>query len=397
LKDKSFSTRAVHAGEHTPPGDYTPVVNPIYATVGYLYDSTDDLDAIFGGTKAGYVYPRYGSPTLTTFEAAMADLEEGEAAIAFASGMAAVHAALLGAGVKAGSHVMAALDIYGATYSMANRLFRQLGATASFVDVADLGAVETALAEMKPAALIVETISNPLLKVADVPALAELARHYQTKLLVDNTFASPYLCRPLAYGVDYVIHSATKFLSGHGDVMAGVVVTSAENRQKLFELNIIIGGSLGPFEAWLARRGLKTLPLRVRQQCQNALDVARWLADHPKIAQVNYPGLAGHPQHDLARRLFGERGFGGVLSFEIAGADQPAVFRFLESIELCLSATTLGDIYSLIMHPATTSHRSLSAVERAQVGIKDSLLRLSVGIEDVNDIIADLERALERV
>lgn len=397
MKPKSFSTRAVHAGEHTPAGDYTPVVNPIYATVGYLYDSTDDLDAVFAGTKEGYVYPRYGSPTLTSFEGAVADLEEGQAAIAFGSGMAAIHAALLGAGVRAGSQVMAGLDVYGATYSMVNRLFRELGAEASFVDAANLKAVEAALAERRPAALIVETISNPLLKVADLPALAELARRYQAKLLVDNTFASPYLCRPLAYGADYVIHSATKFLSGHGDVMAGVVVTSAENRQKLYELNIIIGGSLGPFEAWLARRGLKTLPLRVRQQCQNALGVARWLAEHPKIAQVNYPGLPAHPQHELALRLFGERGFGGVLSFEIAGADRPAVFRFLEAIELCLSATTLGDIYSLIMHPATTSHRSLSAGERAQVGIRDGLLRLSVGIEDIDDIIADLAQALEQV
>jgi cystathionine gamma-synthase/methionine-gamma-lyase len=397
LKPKALSTRAVHAGEHTPPGDYTPVVNPIYATVGYLYDNIDDLDAVFGGTKQGYVYPRYGSPTLATLETAVADLEEGEAAIAFASGMAAVHAALLAAGAQAGAQVMAALDVYGATYSMVNRLFKQLGVTANFVDVADLGAVETELAKTRPVALVVETISNPLLKVADLPALAGLAHRYQTKLLVDNTFASPYLCRPLLVGADFVIHSATKFISGHGDVMAGLVVTSAENRQKLYELNIIVGGALGPFEAWLARRGLKTLPLRVRQQCANALSVARWLADQPKIAQVNYPGLSSHPQHELARRLFGERGFGGVLSFEITGADQPAVFRFMEGLELCLPATTLGDIYSLVLHPATSSHRSLSPAERARVGIRDGLLRLSVGIEEVDDIIADLEQALGRV
>jgi cystathionine gamma-synthase/methionine-gamma-lyase len=280
---------------------------------------------------------------------------------------------------------------------MVNRLFRQLDVTASFVDVADLAGVEVALAETRPVALIAETISNPLLKTADLPALAQLAQRYQTKLLVDNTFASPYLYQPLADGADYVIHSATKFIAGHGDVMAGVVVTSAENRRKLHELNIIVGSSLGPFEAWLARRGLKTLPLRVRQQCANALEVAQWLAEHPKITKVNYPGLRTHPQHELAKRLFAGRGFGGVLSFEIAGADQPTVFRFLEGLELCLSATTLGDIYSLVMHPATTSHRSLSAAERAEVGIGDGLLRLSVGIEDIEDILADLDRALSRV
>jgi cystathionine gamma-synthase/methionine-gamma-lyase len=265
------------------------------------------------------------------------------------------------------------------------------------VDVADLAAVKTALAEICPAALIVETISNPLLKVADLPALAELAHGCGARLLVDNTFASPYLCNPLAYGADFVVHSATKYIGGHGDVMAGVVVTSPENRSELYELNKLVGGVLGPFEAWLALRGLKTLPLRLRQQCENAARVAGWLSGHPRIARVTYPGLADHPGHALARDLFAGRGFGGVLSFEIAGADQPTVFRFMEALELCLPATTLGDIYTLVLHPATSSHRSLTVEERERVGIGDGLVRLSVGIEDAADIIADLEQALARV
>jgi cystathionine beta-lyase/cystathionine gamma-synthase len=394
LQRKAFATRAVHAGERAPRPDYTPVVGPIHPTVGYLYDSLDDLDAIFATMREGYVYPRYGSPTVAAFESVMAELEEGEAAHAFASGMGAIHAALLAAGVRSGTAVVAALDLYGATYTLLSRLFAELGAVTRFVDVADLAGVEAALAESRPVALVAETISNPLLKVADLSGLAGLAHRYAAQLLVDNTFASPYLCTPLSYGVDFVIHSATKFIGGHGDVMAGVVVTSGENRRELYELNKLVGGVLGPFEAWLAMRGVKTLPLRVRQQCANAARIAEWLAGHPQIERVNYPGLPDHPQHDLAHQLFGERGFGGVLSFEIAGADQAAVFRFMEALKLCLPATTLGDIYTLVLHPATSSHRSLSVEARARVGIGDDLLRLSAGIEDAADIIADLEQAL---
>jgi cystathionine beta-lyase/cystathionine gamma-synthase len=396
MTNKAFATRAVHAGERAPHDDYTPVVAPIHPTVGFLYDSIDDLDAVFATTRQGYVYPRYGSPTVAAFETAMADLEEGEAAHAFASGMAALHAALLAAGVQAGAAVVAAPDLYGATYTLLNYLLTRLGATVRFVDVADLEVVEAALAATRPVALVAETISNPLLKVADAPALADLAHRHGARLLIDNTFASPYLYRPLNHGADFVIHSATKFIGGHGDVMAGVVVTTAEHRRQLYELNKLVGGVLGPFEAWLTMRGLKTLPLRVRQQCANAAQVAEWLTGHPRVARVHYPGLASHPGHQVARRLFGERGFGGVLSFEIAGADQAAAFRFMEALELCLPATTLGDIYTLVLHPATTSHRGLSPKERAQIGISDGLLRLSVGIEEADDVIADLEQALRR-
>jgi cystathionine gamma-synthase/methionine-gamma-lyase len=245
--------------------------------------------------------------------------------------------------------------------------------------------------------LLAETISNPLLKVADISALAALAHRHGAQLLIDNTFASPYLCNPIALGADYVIHSATKYLGGHGDVMAGIVVTSKENRAKLYELNKLVGGTLGAFEAWLALRGLKTLSLRMSRQCANAAQIAAWLAAHPKIARVNYPGLPSHPQHELARRLFGERGFGGVLSFEILGADQAAAFRFMEGLQLCQAATTLGDVYSLVLHPATSSHRSLTPAERQQVGIPDGLVRLSAGIEAFEDIQADLDQALARV
>lgn len=397
LYRKSFQTRAVHAGERVPAADYIPVATPIWPTVGYVYESMDDLDAVFAKTKPGQIYLRYTSPTAMAFEEAVASLEGAEAAQAFGSGMAAIHAVLLAAGAKAGTSVVAALDVYGATFTLLTNLFAALGVNTRLVDATDLSTVETALKETKAVILLVETISNPLLKVADIPALAGLAHKYGASLLVDNTFASPYLFRPLEHGADYVIHSATKYLSGHGDVVAGIVATSQANKEKLFDLNKLTGGTLAPFEAWLALRGLKTLSLRMRQQCQNAQQVAAWLKTHPKIANVIYPGLPEHPQHALAENLFAGMGCGGVLSFEVIGADRAKAFRFMEALQLCLPATSLGDIYSLIVHPASSSHRTLSAEERAQVGIPEGLVRLSTGIENVDDILSDLEQALAKV
>lgn len=397
LSSKTFQTRAVHAGERTPPPDYTPVATPIWPAVGYLYESMDDVDAVFDGSKQGYVYLRYASPTLTAFESAVASLEGAEAAQAYSSGMAAIHASLLAAGVKAGASVVAALDLYGATITLLRSLFDALGVNVRMVDVSDLEQVEAALKETRPVAMLAETISNPLLKVADAPSLADLAHRYGATLLVDNTFASPYLFNPLNHGADYVIHSATKYLSGHGDVLAGVVATSAENKRKLYELNKLVGSVLGPFEAWLALRGLKTLPLRMGQQCRNAQQVAERLRSHPRVSKVNYPGLPEHRQHELAERLFEGKGYGGVLSFEIEGADKAIMFRIMESLRVCLPATTLGDIYSLILHPATSSHRGLTAEERTRIGIPDGLVRLSTGIESAEDIMADLESALAKV
>lgn len=393
LSRKSFQTRAVHAGERVPAADHIPVATPIYPASSYVYESMDDLDAVFAGSRQGYIYSRYTTPTTAAFEAAVASLEGAEAAQAYGSGMAAIHASLLTAGARAGTTIVAALDLYGATFTLLRSLLASLGVRIRMVDVSKLDEVEAALHETQPSLLLVETISNPLLKVANVPELARLAHRYHAALLVDNTFASPGLFNPLEHGADYAIHSATKYLSGHGDVLAGVVATSAENKKRLFELNKLTGGVLGPFEAWLALRGLKTLPLRMRVQCDNAQRVAEWLRSNPRVARVNYPGLPDHPQHDLAARLFKGQGSGGVLSFEIKGADKALVFRFMESLRLCLPATTLGDIYSLVLHPATSSHRTLTAEERARVGIPDGLLRLSTGIEAVEDILADLEGA----
>jgi len=327
----------------------------------------------------------------------LAVLEGAEDAVAFASGMAAIHAALLGAGLRNGAAVVSAADVYGATYSLLDKAFTALGVRVRFVDITNLDQVAGAVAGERPAALHCEIVSNPLLKVADVPALAQIAHAAGAVLLVDNTFATPYLFHPLDHGADYVLHSATKYLGGHGDVMAGVVACSAARGRDLRERQKLLGANLGPQEAWLALRGLKTLPLRMRQHCANAQAVAEWLAGNPAIAHVNYPGLPDHPQHDLAARLFGGRGFGGMVSFDLRGAAQAQVFAFMEALELILPATTLGDVYSLTLYPAHSSHRYVAPEVRAALGIGDGLVRLSVGIEDVGDIIADLAQALKRM
>jgi len=396
LEGKSIYTQAVHAGERGPRPDFTPVSTPIYPSVGYLYDDMQDLDAVFAGTRPGFVYPRYGSPTVGALEQAVATLEGAEDAVAFASGMAAVHATLLGASVRAGSAVVAAADLYGATYALLERLFTSLDVRVRFVDITALAQVAQAVAGERPAAVLCETISNPLIKVADVPALARITHDAGAALIVDNTFASPYLLRPLEHGADYVVHSATKYLGGHGDVMSGVVACSEQRGHDLRERQKLLGANLGPQEAWLTLRGLKTLGLRMRQHCANAQTLAEWLVGHPAVAHVNYPGLPEHPQHGVASRLFDGRGFGGMISFDIRGAGQAEVFRFMEALELVLPATTMGDVYSLTLYPAHSSHRLLSPEMRAALGIGDGLVRLSVGIEDAQDIIADLAQALDR-
>jgi cystathionine beta-lyase/cystathionine gamma-synthase len=394
LKDKSIFTQAVHAGERGPHPDFTPVSTPVYHSVGYLYDDIADLDGVFGGERSGFVYPRYGSPTVHAFERAVAELESAEDAVAFASGMGAIHGALMGAGVRTGESVVAAADVYGATYALLERTFSSLGVRVRFVDITDLDSVAQVIGEEQPAAVLCEIISNPLMKVADVPVIGEMAHAAGAGFIVDSTFATPCLFRPLENGADYVVHSATKYLAGHGDVMAGVVACSEERSHDLRERQKLLGANLGPQQAWLSMRGMKTLPLRMRQHCANAQVVAEWLAGHPSVAQVHYPGLPAHPQHAIAARLFDGRGFGGMLSFDLRDAGQAEVFRFMEALQLVLPATTLGDVYSLTLYPAHSSHRQVAPEVRQSIGIGDGLVRLSAGIEDVEDIIADLEQAI---
>jgi cystathionine beta-lyase/cystathionine gamma-synthase len=385
-----FASRAVHTGERGPRPDFTPTATPIYPATAFVYDDTDTLDAVFGNERQGYVYTRYANPTTTVLESAIAALEGTADAVAFASGMGAVYAAML-LDVRAGQRVIAAPDVYGATYAILSKLLPTLGVETVFVDLRDLGALEAELNEAPTALVYAETISNPLLRVADLRAVTDLAHRHGAKVAVDNTFATPWLVNPAALGVDSVIHSTTKYLGGHGDVTGGAIATSAERGAELREINKLIGAVAGPFESWLTLRGIKTLPLRMKQQSESARTVATWLAGNPRVSRVNYPGL-----EDLgpAEAIFNRPERGGMISFEIADAGRDDVFRFFEALRLVVPATTLGDVYSLVLYPTISSHRAVPPEERAKIGISDGLVRLSVGIEDVEDIIADLDRGL---
>lgn len=398
LKQSSFATQAVHGGQRrpTPAGGrpWEPTSTPIYQTSAFMYEKMEDMVAVFEGKSDSYVYGRFGTPTGDALHEAVALLEGAEAAQGFASGMAAVHGAILASSLRAGDTLLAARDLYGATQSLFEQILGRLGIAVRFVDVTDRAAVQGALAGSRPKALYVETVSNPLLRVADLPALASLAHEMGALFLVDSTFTSPYLIKPLQLGADMVIHSATKYLGGHGDVTGGVVATSRQWLPGLISAARLAGGVLAPHDAWLILRGVKTLALRMEKQCQNAAQIAAALARHSEISRVHYPGLPSHPQHAVAQRLLlGGRG-GAMVSFELATATRERALRFLNALRLCIPATTLGDIYTLLLHPATSSHSYLSPEQRAAVGISEGLVRLSAGIEDAPDIIADLEQAL---
>ena len=394
-RPRGFASRAVHTGERGPRPDFTATVAPLYLSSSFSYDDTTVLDEVFGNEREGYVYSRYANPTTRALETAVAALEETEDAVAVASGMAAIHLAILNE-VQAGSRIVAARDVYGATHAILTNLFATLGVKTTFIDMLDLDELRRTVAEVKPRAVVCETVSNPLLRVADLAAIAEIAHTGRAKLIVDNTFASPYLVNPARFGADTVVHSTTKYLGGHGDSTGGVVATDAERAAELRELNKLTGAVLGPFDAWLTLRGIKTLPLRVRQQCESAAVVANWLANQPGIAHVHYPGLRGAELGPAAAQ-FNSPLRGGMVAFALANAAKPEVFRFLEALQLCVPATTLGDVYSLILYPAISSHRALTPDQREAIGIGDNLLRLSVGIEDVDDILADLAGALGAV
>lgn len=390
---ESIFTAAVHAGRPEDGSPSIPSVPGIDLAVSYRAADAATLHAMLGGEQPGHSYSRYGSPTNGAFEAAMCALEGAATARACASGMAAVHVALLLTGLQAGDTLLASQDSYGATFALADTVLRRLGVSPVFVDAGDLDAVRSALAEHRPRAMIVEPISNPLLRLCDVGAVAALCHEHGTQLVVDATFASPYLMRPLDLGADIVLHSVSKYIGGHDDVLGGIVLAGERYAADLRQLTILTGGLLDPHAAYLALRGLRTLPLRMREQCRSALAVAQWLAEQPGVARVYYPGLASHPQHALARELL-PAGFGGVVAFDLAGGDSPAVHRFLDALRLVLPVTTLGGVASQILYPALASHRALPPERRRAIGIGDGLLRLSVGIEEVADITADLARAL---
>src|ERR671912_1247304 len=399
-KPRRFETRAVHSGERRggrdDNGPFSPISTPIYASTTFSHPDIETTDRILGGEEPGYSYARYDNPTVVAFEEALASLEGGGArAFAFASGMAAMHAALTAAELGPGATVLAAEQLYGSTATLLVQIFGTLGVEVRFVDAYDLGVVEEKVAQLEPRAVVVETISNPLLRVADTAGVAEITRAAGAALVVDNTFGTPCLQRPLEAGADLVVHSATKYLSGHGDLTAGVVAAGPPYDAALEGIRKLVGGTLGTFEAWLAHRGLKTLALRMERQCENARLISSHLASHKKVAKVHHPALEDHSDAEVARRVLADTG--GLVSFELEVEGREAAFAFLNALELCVKAPSLGDIYTLAIHPATSSHRELSPSRRGRLGVGENLVRLSVGIEHPQDIISDLEQALDRL
>lgn len=375
-----FATRAIHAGQQPDPATGAVVV-PIYQTSTYAQDAL--------GKHRGYEYSRTGNPTRAALETCIAALEGGAHGLAFASGMAA-EAAIMQL-LKPGDHTVAVDDLYGGSYRLFRRVLEPMGLSFSFVDGTDLNVVEKSLTD-RTRMVWVESPTNPLLKLVDIEAVSKLAHARQALLVVDNTFMSPYFQRPLSLGADIVVHSATKYLGGHSDVIGGTLVV---NRDDLFErLSFVqnaVGGVPGPMDAWLVLRGIKTLAVRMREHESNARLVAAFLGEHPKVARVFYPGLPNHPQRDIARRQMS--GFGGMISFEVKGGLEPAR-RVVERTRLFTLAESLGGVESLIELPAAMTHASIPAETRRAHGVADGLVRVSVGIEDAADLISDLDRAL---
>lgn len=386
----------VRAARSLPPGEGQPVVPPLIQSVAFDHGAAAVQDAVFGNERPGYVYGRYGTPTTAALEQALAELDGVEAVTCFVTGMAAISAAVDACAISRAGRVVAQEDCYGQTRALFERWRRERSADVVFVDTTDHGAVERALGERPTALLYAEAISNPLLRVSDVAALAALARKHGATLAVDATFATPILCRPAGLGAGMVIHSLTKYVNGHGDVMGGAVGGSRELAAAMRERTILDGAYLPPHEAWLAIRGMRTLALRVRRQCDSALGLARHLAAHAKVERVRYPGLDGHPQHELATRQFAGR-YGGVVSIVLREDTKAAAFRFLDALELAASATTIGDLFTEVLYPPISSHRRLPPDERRRIGITDGYLRISVGIEEPEDIVADIDRALAAV
>jgi cystathionine beta-lyase/cystathionine gamma-synthase len=385
----AFATRVIHAGQSPDPSTGA-VMPPIYATSTYVQSSP--------GVHQGYEYSRSQNPTRFAYERCIADLEDGQRGFAFASGLAAT-ATLLEL-LAPGDHVVASDDLYGGSRRLFSRV-RAVSAGLSFtyVDLRDLAAVEAAM-RAQTRLIWVETPSNPMLKLADLAAIATLARRRGALAVADNTFATPYLQRPLALGFDLVMHSGTKYLNGHSDVVNGVLVVGERSdlAERLTFLQNSVGAIAGPFDSFLALRGLKTLALRMQRHCDNALELAGFLERHPKVARVHYPGLASHPQHALARAQMrdprGHSAYGGMISIELKGGIEQAR-RFLERCELFALAESLGGVESLIEHPAIMTHASVPSEARAALGITDTLCRLSIGVEACEDLRADLTYALE--
>ena len=374
-----FSTKAIHAGQEPDPTTGA-IMTPVYLTSTYVQEEL--------GKNKGYEYSRVSNPTRTPLEKNIAALEGGKDGLAFGSGTAAVDAVLHM--LAPGDHVIMSRNVYGGTYRIAKMIWEGFGLRFSFVDTTDPANIEAAITPASKM-LFIETPTNPTIEISDLAACAAIARKHGLLSVADNTFATPYLQQPLAFGIDVVVHSLTKYLNGHSDMLGGLVVTSDPKvTERLRFMQKAVGGILSPFDAWLCLRGTKTLAVRMKQHCENAMQVAEWLRAQKGIKKVYYPGLADHPGHALAKRQM--RAFGGMISFDLGSLSAAAAF--LKRVRLCALAESLGGVETIITHPASMTHAAIPADERRTIGVTDGLVRISVGIEDVEDIIEDLDTAL---
>ncbi len=366
---------------------------PIFTTSSFVFDDAAQAAALFSGDRRGNVYSRFTNPTVRGFENRLAAMEGGRFGLATASGMAAVCGLLLGL-LKAGDHVVASAELFGSTVSVFTKVFKRFGVDTTFVKISDLAQWRAAL-RTNTRLLFLESPSNPLCEIADVEAIAAIAKSAQAPLAVDNAFCTPVLQQPLALGADIVVHTATKYLDGQGRCVGGALVTDDEKiYDDLFAMLRTTGPCMSPFNAWVFSKGLETLALRMKQHCDNALQLAAWLEQHPAVEKVYYPGLESHPQHDLAKRLFED--FGGVVAFEVGGGREQA-WRVIDSTRLLSVTANLGDAKTTITHPATTTHARITPKERTRAGIHDNLIRVAAGLEHIDDIIADLKIGLDAV
>jgi cystathionine beta-lyase/cystathionine gamma-synthase len=394
-KKMKLETRAIHSGDRRRTGTFVPVTTPIHTATSFFYNDVADLDRVFDGELAGPNYSRHGNPTNDALEELVASLESGDGAQVCGSGMAALNLAIMTALIDRRRVILAASALYGATINMLTKVLEPSGTEIVFADFSDEAAVAAAITEHRPGALLMETISNPLLRVAPLDRIAAMANDAGAQLIVDSTFSTPMITRPLEFGAHFVVHSLTKYLSGHGDVLGGIVVTKEANLAPLRSMVRALGPILGPFEAYMAMRGIKSFPVRMERQCSNACRIANWLATHPAVDRVYFPADPKHPDAVSIKRLFAAGLFGAMVSFEIKGAGREEIFRFMNALKIVVPATSLGDVHSMVSYPAMSSHRELSPKHRARLGINDNLIRLSVGVEAFDDIIEDLEQALE--
>lgn len=386
LKKAGFSTRAIHAGEKK--DETGAVVAPIYQTAPFEFKSAEHAARVMSGKEKGYVYSRGLNPTTEVLEEKMADLEGGEDALAQASGMAAISNAVFSL-IKAGDHVIADEVIYGNTYDLFVDL-EKLGIEVNFIDTSDIRNVENAFRQ-NTKLVFFETPANPTMKLTDIKTVCEVAHARDLKVIVDNTFMTPYFQQPLSLGADVVVHSATKYLNGHGDTLGGIIVGSSDFIKQARNTAKNIGGAISPFNAWLILRGIKTLSVRMNKHNENAMSVARFLEKHEKVDRVIYPGLEEHPQHEVAKKQM--HCFGGMIAFLMKNSKD--IPKFLDALKMCKLAVSLGEPDTLIQHPATMTHAVVPREKRISYGIADELVRLSVGLEDAEDIIEDLGQALD--